>query len=116
MTPSDRTTYHFGDMVLIVFPFTDARQMKKRPALVLFESGNEDITLCRITSHKPETEFDYCIENWKTHGLLLPSVIRLNKIATLENNLIEKKLGKLSIEEKTEVKSIFLNLINSAMT
>ncbi|MBU0486623.1 MAG: type II toxin-antitoxin system PemK/MazF family toxin [Bacteroidetes bacterium] len=115
MTNSKSAIYQFGDIVLLAFPFTNAQQKKKRPALVLFESGNQDFTLCRITSHEKETEFDYFINKWENHGLLLPSVIRLNKIATLENILIEKKLGKLSKKQMTEVKSMLVSLMKNSL-
>ncbi len=40
----------FGDIVLLEFPFTDGQQSKKRPALVLLDTQDGDMIVCRITS------------------------------------------------------------------
>lgn len=98
------TTYSFGDIVLLAFPFTDTKKKKKRPALVLFDSNDGDVILCRITSQLTNTDYDYIIEDWDICGLLLPSVVRLHKIATLEKALIEKKLGFLNQTEFEKLK------------
>lgn len=105
------TNYKFGVVVLIAFPFTDLKQTKKRPALVLFNSEDNDIVLCRITSQSAQNEFDIIIDDWKTCGLLLPSCVRLQKIVTAEKSNIEKVLGKLSVETKQKIKTGILKLI-----
>jgi mRNA interferase MazF len=38
---------------------------------------------------------DYVIKDWKSAGLLLPSIARI-KVFTLENSLILRRLGVLS--------------------
>ncbi|UMZ74675.1 hypothetical protein ACONDI_02275 [Natranaerofaba carboxydovora] len=38
-----------GDVVVIPFPFSDLKNSKRRPALVLTELQGEDIILCQIT-------------------------------------------------------------------
>jgi len=37
------TTYKFGDIVLVGFPHTDLQGVSKRPAIVLHDSGDQDI-------------------------------------------------------------------------
>jgi len=37
------TTYNFGDIVLIGFPHTDLQGISKRPAVVLYDSGDRDV-------------------------------------------------------------------------
>lgn len=39
-----------GDVVVIIFPFTDLSSSKRRPALVLADLPGDDIILCQITS------------------------------------------------------------------
>ena len=109
MTASE---YTFGDIVLLAFPFTDSKQKKKRPALVLLDANDNDVVLCRITSQTPETKYDFKIDGWKNYGLLLPSCIRLHKVATLEKQLIERKLGKLNEQTKAELKNVIANLLH----
>ena len=50
------------------------------------------------------------IDNWQRAGLLLPSVIRLGKIATLHKRFINKKLGNLSKDDITKIKEIIKNI------
>jgi len=37
------TTYNFGDVILIGFPHTDLQGISKRPALVLYDAGDQDV-------------------------------------------------------------------------
>lgn len=96
--------YQVGDIVLIVFPFTDGVNAKKRPALVVLDTNDGDVLVARVTSKLAYSAFDVIIKDWKNAGLLLPSCIRLHKIASLEAKLIEKKIGALSITDLQEVK------------
>lgn len=85
--------YRSRDIVLISFPFTNLKKKKKRPALVLLAVGDGDVIVARITSKIMNTNFDVTIEEWRHAGLILPSVVRLNKLGTIEESIIEKKLG-----------------------
>lgn len=78
------TAYNFGDIVLIGFPHTDLQVISKRPAIVLYDSGDQDVLVARITTQEYTTESDYKILDWKKSGLLAESYIRLGKQATLE--------------------------------
>ncbi len=101
----------FGDIVLLKFPFSDGGKSKKRPALVLADTEDEDVIVCRITSKLYDSDFDFAIKDWQKCGLKLPSVIRLHKIATLEKSLIDQKIGKIDEELKKLVKRQFGRLI-----
>jgi mRNA interferase MazF len=93
----------FGDIVLLRFPFTDGQTVKRRPALVINDTNDGDIILCRITSQIYKTNFDILIDNWEKAGLKLPSVIRVHKIATLEKNMIEVVMGQIDDATKEKV-------------
>ncbi|MCX5810300.1 MAG: type II toxin-antitoxin system PemK/MazF family toxin [Proteobacteria bacterium] len=92
-------TYSFGDIVLIGFPYTDMKSISKRPALILFDSGDQDILVSRVTTQKYTTKTDYKIIRWKESGLLAESYIRLSKQATIGKQYIVRHLGKLSDSE-----------------
>lgn len=100
----------FGDIVLIKFPFTDGKGFKKRPALVIRNSDDGDILVCRITGKKYDTSFDIDLKNWSHYGLKLPSVIRTHKLVTLESDLVEEKLGVIKTVDKNSVKALFKKL------
>jgi len=48
----------FGQVVLLRFPFTDGISFKRRPALVIHESDDGDVIVCRITSKIYQSDFD----------------------------------------------------------
>jgi mRNA interferase MazF len=73
------TSYKSGDIVLIEFPHTDLQGISKRPAIVLYDSGDQDILLARVTTQEYTTETDYKILDWQKSGLLAESYIRLSK-------------------------------------
>lgn len=105
-------SYEFGDLVLLEFPFTDGTRAKRRPALVLLDPAHDsDFLVVRVTSKNPRTEFDVQIEGWESAGLLLPSVVRVDKIATLETSLVERKLGALHDSDAQRVKAVLNELL-----
>ncbi len=100
----------FGDIVLLKFPFTDGKSYKKRPALIINDYDDGDIIVCRITSQIYDTKNDYYLDNWSEAGLKLPSVVRVHKIATLDKNLLETRMGKLDEISKKSIIQIIKNL------
>ena len=88
---------------------------EKRPAFVLLDTNDGDVILCRITSQASETKYDINISNWKNYGLLLPSCIRIHKIATMDKELIERKLGKLDTITQDEFKKTIGALLQDFM-
>jgi mRNA interferase MazF len=88
---------HFGDIVLLKFPFSDTINFKKRPALIINEFNDGDIIVSRITSQLYNTPYDLYVENWDKVGLKLPSVIRIHKLATMEKDMVDKRIGRLII-------------------
>lgn len=84
-----------GDIVLIPFPFTDLSGNKNRPAIILINS-KDDVTVCFITTQlKWQSEFDISIQPSDLNGLKKTSLIRLNKITTIDKDLIIGRLGSL---------------------
>ena len=106
------TTYKFGDIVLIGFPHTDLQGISKRPALVLFDSGDQDVLVARITTQQYTTEADYRIADWKKCGLLAESYIRLGKEATIEKQYVIRQFGTLAVPEINNLKSILRQILS----
>ena len=105
--------YHASEIVLLSFPFADATGARRRPALVLLDTGDEDIVVTRVTSQPLRTLFDVEIVGWQQAGLLLPSVVRLDKVATLEKRLVERRLGRLVANDWTRVQAVIQRLWTS---
>lgn len=107
------TPYDFGDILLLnAFPYSNLAKVKKRPALVLADIGDQDILVARITSEEPRDSHDMAITAWRDCGLLLPSTVRLSKMATLGKELVLKKLGKIGSPERRKIRSILKKLLN----
>ena len=112
MTTNKMEKLTFGEIVLLKFPLTDGEAHKKRPALVILDTEDNDIIVCRITSKIYETKFDFKINDWTEAGLKLPSVIRLHKIASLDKKLIDKKLGEVNQTLRKKIKNTFNRIID----
>lgn len=103
-------SYQSRDIVLIAFPFTNLKKKKKRPALILLSVGDGDVIVARITSKITDTNFDVIIEEWGLVGLILPSIVRLNKLGTIEECVIERKLGVIHEKDWKKVQIIIKRL------
>ena len=88
--------YSPGDVVLLSYPYTNGSETKRRPALVLLDTGDEDIVVARITSQTTDASFDAELSDWRLAGLLLPSVVRLHKLVTVAKYLVKRRMGSLS--------------------
>jgi mRNA interferase MazF len=98
------SSYKFGEIVLLQFPFTGGAGYKKRPALILFDSGDADVIVARVTSQMKTNSYDIEIRDWRAAGLRTASIVRLHKIATLEKTLIDQKIGELQFIDAAEIK------------
>jgi mRNA interferase MazF len=103
--------YKLGEVVLIAFPFTNNTGLKKRPALIIKDTNDGDVIVCRITSQQYTTNYDIDLKSWRQSGLQLPSVIRVHKIAALEKNMIDRKLGEVDNNIKGQVIGIIQTLL-----
>jgi len=91
-----------GEVVLVRFPFAELAATKKRPALVLARTArsprNRLVTLAMITSQVEALRLlgDVVLVDWKAAGLLHPSLLRMAKVATIDEHLLDKTIGRLS--------------------
>ena len=110
------TTYSFGDIVLVPFPFTDQSTTKKRPAVVVssdvYNQKRLDIIIMAVTSQMNSAAYfgDIVISEWQPAGLLKPSVIK-PIVATVEKGLVLKKLGRLNERDRGSLRVAFRNII-----
>lgn len=102
-----------GDIVLIPFPFTDLTGSKLRLAVIVIEAST-DVTVCFITSQIKWAETtDIKLIPTTKNGIKKTSLIRVNKIATIERILALGKIGVLDnqkINELNEKLKILLQL------
>ena len=85
-----------GDVIITNVQFTDSQEIKIRPAVVLFEElGN--VIIAGITSNTKMKG----ISLLKTEGTIKDSVIKLNYIFTVSEELVSKVLFQLSKKRNT---------------
>jgi mRNA interferase MazF len=106
--------YDFGSIVLTRFPFTDLSGGKVRPALVVSRDNarRSDIVLAFITSNALATGNPdaLAIQPSSANGLKVQSVVRFDKLVTLENRVIAGKLGKAETEFLQSAGPVFFNV------
>ncbi len=99
--------YNFGQVILASVQFTDTFEIKKRPALILFEEqGN--IVVMGITSNLNMKG----IPLNKTEGAIKNSIIKLNYIFTISEAMVEKTLFTISKEKKETIKQELIKKLN----
>ncbi|MBE9120525.1 type II toxin-antitoxin system PemK/MazF family toxin [Tychonema sp. LEGE 07199] len=98
------TNYQFGELVIVAFIFAGTTETKRRPGLILLDTGDEDTIVAKITSQIPRTTFDVEIQQWQQAGLKRPSVVRLHKLNTLQKSLVERRLGILTPDDLAQVR------------
>jgi len=72
--------------------------------MIVLDTGDADILVARVTSQARQDQFDVPTDDWRGAGLLLPSIIRVHKLATLEKSLIVRTLGSLQKSDRDDVK------------
>jgi mRNA interferase MazF len=100
-----------GTTVLVPFPFTDLSGRKVRPALVVSRSDRSgtDLILAFISTYQqqPLLPTDLLIEDthpdFRLTGLKRSSVIKLDKLVTVEASIVLGELGHLPIALLREV-------------
>ena len=95
------------DVVAVPFPFSGRPGAKRRPALVVsnrqFNRAGHSV-LCMITTKaEPPWPADHTIGDLAAAGLPVPCIVRL-KLFTLDNRLLEKKLGRLGNSDRTTMR------------
>jgi len=103
--------YNFGEILLLKFPYTEGVGEAKRPVVVLAQTDVKDIVVAKVTSAEPRGRYDVVIDDWQKAGLLFPSVVRVDKLATLAKSRVVKRLGILDAPchalVKTKIRQLF---------
>ncbi|MEK7570938.1 MAG: type II toxin-antitoxin system PemK/MazF family toxin [Patescibacteria group bacterium] len=95
-------TFEIGDIVLVLFPFSDLKGQKLRPALVLAKAEFNNLILCQITSksYASKTAISLTQVDFVAGGLPINSFIRPDKIFTAEASIIQNQAGKINSKKK----------------
>ncbi len=109
-------TFESLDVVVVLFPFTDRRAVKYRPALIVssasFNRAHKQSILTMITVAGSDWPSDVAIQGWRGAGLNVPCKVRF-KLFTLDDNLIVRKLGTLLKRDGEAVKGALARVLAS---
>lgn len=98
--------YRRGNVVLVLFPHTDLRTAKPRPALVVqandLDTGLDQVVLCMITSRlfraDHPTRVLVRLSDAADSGLLTDSVVMTDNLATVLLSEIDRVIGDLPMD------------------
>jgi mRNA interferase MazF len=108
--------YSRGEIVLIPVPFTDLSASKKRPVLIIsndrYNSSNQDMIVAAVTSNLLQQGISITASNMLQGHLPKPSIIRSDKIYTLNQDIVIKRIGRVTDEILDLVKTDIVQLIS----
>ena len=90
------------EIVLLPFPFTDLEESKVRPAIVVsndqFNKRSDDCIMVPLTTVIKDSPYSIIIdqEDMRSGKLLRPSMVRIDKVFTVEKKLAAMKIGRLN--------------------
>ena len=111
--------YNQRDIVLIPIPFTDLSSKKRRPVVILsndeYNMNKEDIVVAAITSNISDDKYSIHIteRDVEEETLPRPSMIRADKLYTLNQSIVHKKFDRLEKKVFREVLTKIQTLFSS---
>ena len=102
----DGRKYKFGDVIISFVQFLDSFEVKKRPALVLFEEyGN---VVCASITSNPKMKG---IPLTEKEGLAFDSVIKLNYLFTISEKMVNKFLFSVGEDKRKAIREELISKI-----
>ena len=102
-----------GDVVVLLFPFSDLSSSRKRPAVVVATLTGDDLILAQITTASARSD-EYAVpletENFQTGKLTVSSLVRPNKLFTADVSIISSKIGTLKENKIKEIQDSLVNI------
>lgn len=102
------SNYRAWDVVVVPFPFSDQRAVKVRPAVVVstdtLSKRNNKYVLAMVTSAGNAAQYgDVAISNLNAAGLPAASVVRVSKLAVIEEGDMRRRIGALPQDDRSRV-------------
>jgi mRNA interferase MazF len=117
--PSGKVIYRQRNVLLTKFPFSDLRQLKVRPVLVLSNDAYNrrfaDLLICAITSTLRPHPYGARVgsHDLEQRILKVESQVRADTITSLEQQIVLKKIGRLRREPYRGVVALVQKLIHA---
>ncbi|MFA4861041.1 type II toxin-antitoxin system PemK/MazF family toxin [Methanoregula sp.] len=104
-----------GDIVVVLFPFSDLSSAKKRPALVLATPDGDDVILSQITSRLVSDNSAILIgdEDFSAGSLRQESNVRPARIFTADKRIIQYVAGHLKDEVMERIINRLIEIVRA---
>jgi mRNA interferase MazF len=99
-----------GDVLLVPVVFSDSSGHKRRPVVIVYDNGDADLLVAPVTSQSARSARDVPVVNWQRAGLRLPSIVRLEKLATVEKSTVVRKMGRLAPDDWENMRTVLQQL------
>jgi mRNA interferase MazF len=102
-----------GDVVVVLFPFSDLSNAKRRPALVISVLQGDDVILCQITSKLIKDGYAILLDDsdFVSGELRQVSNIRPNRIFTADQSIVLYRIGHINEDKLIEVTDKIIEII-----
>ena len=104
-----KPSYKRGDVILVLYPNSDLRTAKTRPALIVqsdnLQTGLLQVIVAMITSrlfhanHPSRVVVEVSTPSGQQSGLLTDSVVMTDNLATIAEAAIDRMIGTLSMTD-----------------
>lgn len=104
------------EIILLPFPFTDLEESKVRPAIIIsndsFNKRSNNCIMVPLTTVIRDVPHSIIIdqEDMSSGKLLKPSMIRIDKVFTIEKKLVVMKIGSLNNTTFKKIKDKLLEM------
>lgn len=105
------------DIVLLNFPFSNLKQSKVRPAVILsndkHNKKSDDIVVVPLTSNLQQTDYDMLITNkhLEKGNLIVDSKIKIDRIFSVDKKLVKMNIGKINKQTFSKIKTVLSGLV-----
>ena len=110
------TMFEQGEILLVPIPFSNLSSVKKRPVLLLssnlHNSSSKDIIVIAITSNLIQKGIEISSNSLTSGFLPKKSIIKVDKVYTLETGIVIKKIGKINNDVLLNVYNEFVKLFS----
>jgi mRNA interferase MazF len=104
-----------GEILPAALVFTNQAGLNKRPVMVIRDTGDDDLLVAPVSGQAVRVAYDLILSDWQKAGLRLPSVVRVEKLATIEKGTVLRSLGRTSAVDWALVKERLTQLCHEIL-
>ena len=97
------------ELCLLPVPFSDLSTTKRRPVIIIsnnaYNNSSKDVLVIAVTSNLSEKKYTIDIESFdmESGSLKTTSMVRFDKIYSIDHSLIIRSFGKITLQKFDEI-------------